>query len=165
MKQLLVTLSLILLCLLCVNAQNRCWGSPEPFRLVYDEAEMLGYADEARVQVGIEQFNGAFGVTLVLYLAPDLCGWSALGFATVLGSDWGVGDAELNNGMVLLISPKREGQAGGIALSVGKGIEDLITDEEAQEVIDVMIPRLKENDWYGAIVEALRSELPKAIQE
>ena len=69
---------------------------------------MLGYADEARVQVGIEQFNGAFGVTLVLYLAPDLCGWSALGFATVLGSDWGVGDAELNNGMVLLISLARE---------------------------------------------------------
>lgn len=165
MKQILVTFSLNLLCLHCVNAQTRCWESPEPFRFVYDEADVLGYADEARVQVGIEQLNAAFGVTLVLYLAPDLCGWSALGFATVLGSDWGVGDAELNNGMVLFISPKREGQAGGIALSVGKGIEDLITDEEAQEVIDVMIPRLKENDWYGAIVEALRSELPKAIQE
>ena len=124
---------------------------------------MLGYADEARIQLGIEQFNGAWGVTLALYLAPDLCGWSALSYATVLGSDWGVGDAELNNGLVLLISPKREGQSGGIALSVGKGIEDLITDEEAQEVIDVMIPRLKENDGYGAISEALQSELPKAI--
>lgn len=163
MKQLFVTLSLILFSLQCVNAQSRCWGSPEPFRFVYDEAEMLGYADEARIQLGIEQFNGAWGVTLALYLAPDLCGWSALSYATVLGSDWGVGDAELNNGLVLLISPKREGQSGGIALSVGKGIEDLITDEEAQEVIDVMIPRLKENDGYGAISEALQSELPKAI--
>jgi len=47
MKQLFVTLSLILFCFLCVNAQTGCWGSPEPFRFVYDEAEMLGYADAA----------------------------------------------------------------------------------------------------------------------
>lgn len=165
MKQ-LVAISLVLLGWSQMGlAQSRCWGSPEPFRMVYDEAEVFDYSDEARIQVAIEQFNHAFDVTLVFYLAPDLCGWSALGFATVLGSDWGVGDAELNNGMVLLISPKREGKSGGIALSVGKGLEALITDEEANGVIDVMIPRLKQNDAYGAILEALQSELPSALQE
>lgn len=164
MKHLLVTFSLNLLCLDCVNAQTRCWETPEPFRFVYDEAKVLGYADEARFQVDIEQFNAAFSVTLVLYLAPDLCGWSALGFATVLGSDWGVGDAELDNGLILLLSPKQEGSPGGIALSVGKGLETVIPDVEAQTIIDEMIPRLKERDWFGAVVHALNVGLPEALR-
>ena len=164
MRQILAGLLLHLLCLSFLNVQTRCWGSPEPFKVVYDDAEVLGYADEARIQVGIEKFNAVYGVTLVLYLAPDLCGWSALGFATVLGSDWGVGDAELDNGMVLLISPRRDGHSGGVALAVGKGIESLVTDDEAQRVIDVMIPRLKEKDWYGAIADVIQSELPFAMQ-
>ena len=164
MKHLLACLAYTFLALIPVSAQDRCWGSPEPFRFVYDEAQLFDFAAEARVQVAIEKFNAAYGVTLVIYLAPDLCGWTALGFATVLGSDWGVGDAESDNGLVLLLSPKREGRSGGIALSVGKGLEEVVSDAEAQVIIDEMIPRLKEEDWYGAVAQALNTGLPAALR-
>ena len=147
------------------QAQHRCWGDPEPFRWVYDEAELLDYSTEARVQVGLEQFNQAYGVVLILYLAPDLCGWSSLGFATVLGSDWGVGDAQLDNGLVMMISPKNEVQSGGVALSVGKGLEMRLTDAEAQGIIDGMIPQLKNKEWYAALVWALNQGLPAALTD
>ena len=164
MKHLLACLAYTFLALIPVSAQDRRWGSPEPFRFVYDEAQLFDFAAEARVQVAIEKFNAAYGVTLVIYLAPDLCGWTALGFATVLGSDWGVGDAESDNGLVLLLSPKREGRSGGIALSVGKGLEEVVSDAEAQVIIDEMIPRLKEEDWYGAVAQALNTGLPAALR-
>ena len=91
-------------------------------------------------------------------------GWSSLGFATVLGSDWGVGDAQLDNGLVMLISPKNEVQSGGVALSVGKGLETKLTDAEAQGIIDGMIPLLKADDWYGAVARALNDGLPEALR-
>ena len=164
MKHQLACLACTFLALIPVSAQERCWGSPEPFRFVYDEAQLFDFAAEARVQVAIEKFNEAYGVTLVIYLAPDLCGWTALGFATVLGSDWGVGDSESDNGLVLLLSPKREGRSGGIALSVGKGLEEVVSDAEAQVIIDEMIPRLKEEDWYEAVAQALNTGLPAALR-
>lgn len=145
--------------------QSKCWIDSESFKMVYDEAGVLDYASEARVQVAVENFNRSHGVVLVVYVAPDLCGWSALGFGTELGSDWGVGDAGLNNGLILVALPKTDGVSGQLALSVGKGLEAKLTDEEAQGIIDDVIPFLKERDWLGGLDEMLNQGLPRALQQ
>lgn len=72
MKQLLATLLALLGWSQMGLAQSRCWGSPEPFRMVYDGAEVFDYSDEAWIQVAIEQFNHAFDVTLLEALQSEL---------------------------------------------------------------------------------------------
>ncbi len=89
-------------------------------------------------------------------------------YASDLGNYWGVGQKDLDNGLLIVFSkPLRK-----VAISTGYGTEKVLTDSICKQIIDsVMIPKFKEDKYYEGIdmgVDAIikiwdSSNVPKVI--
>ena len=74
-----------------------------------------------------------------------------------IGKQWGVGQAEFDNGIVVLIKPKRADEGGEVFIATGYGLEGAIPDAVCKRIIeDEMIPHFRENDYYGGTQAALK---------
>ena len=78
--------------------------------------------------------------------------------AADLGNYWGVGSAEKNNGLVVLLcKPCKQ-----IALGTGTGTELVLTDEVCQEVIKTtIIPEFKKGDFFAGIHNGITELIEK----
>ena len=86
----------------------------------------------------------------------SLNGYSPAQFATELGHKWGVGQKKYDNGVVILIKPKYRNERGKAFISVGYGLEPVITDALAKRIVEnEMIPHFEQNDYYGGISAAV----------
>ena len=93
---------------------------------------------------------------VAVVIVDDLKGMKALDYATALGNKWGVGHKETNDGITIVVKPKKGDAKGETAIATGKGMEKILTNEVCQLIIDQeMIPEFKKNDYGKAIKEAL----------
>ena len=72
-------------------------------------------------------------------------------FATTIHDNWGVGDPECQNGVLLFLSIEDR----HAYISIGKGVEDLLTSGHIQNVIDVMKPYLKSEEYDEALTKGM----------
>ena len=76
-------------------------------------------------------------------------------YATRIGLDWGVGSAQFNNGIVLLVKPKTYDSGGQVFIAVGYGLEGAIPDAYAKRIIEnELIPNFRINDYYTGVEAA-----------
>ncbi|WGD33665.1 TPM domain-containing protein [Olleya sp. YS] len=79
---------------------------------------------------------------------------NALFYATKIGQTLGVGQAEKNNGLLLLIS-KMDRQ---VAFATGYGTEKILTDAVCYDLIEnILIPYFKEDNYFEGVLRALDS--------
>lgn len=127
---------------------------PNPSRLVNDFSGVLGNTQS--MEDTLEQFAKSTSSQIAVVTVNDLQGKEPLYYAMKLGNKWGVGDAKSNNGVIILIKPKKQKSAGKVAISVGTGLERTLTDELCSSIIqNELIPRFKENDYKEAVWNAL----------
>jgi uncharacterized protein len=104
--------------------------------------------DETGAEIGVAVISDLQGITIEEY-------------AVKLFEKWGVGKADKDNGVLLLVSM----QERKVRIEVGYGLEGVITDLEAGNIInDIIVPRFKENDYNTGVydgVYALASEIYK----
>tara|TARA_R110002072_G_scaffold283857_1_gene447528 strand:- start:2935 stop:3525 length:591 start_codon:yes stop_codon:yes gene_type:complete len=74
-------------------------------------------------------------------------------YSTDLANEWGIGNPETDNGLLILFSKNlRE-----IRISTGLGTEKKLTDEICKRVIDeTIVPRFKNEEYYSGIENGLR---------
>ena len=79
-------------------------------------------------------------------------------FATDLSNYWGVGDAEKNNGLtIVMCKPCRK-----IGIATGTGTELILTNEICKNVIDqTIIPKFKNGEFYGGIKKGVTEFIAK----
>ena len=93
---------------------------------------------------------------VAVVIVDDLKGMKALDYATALGNKWGVGHKETNDGITIVVKPKTAEAKGETAIATGTGTEKVLTNEMCQRIIDeTMVPKFKENNYDGAIKDAL----------
>ena len=68
-----------------------------------------------------------------------------------LGNRWGLGRADVDNGVLLLVAAEE----ASVRLEVGTGLEGLLTDERAQAIVTAMIPRFEADLPMDAIETAV----------
>lgn len=113
----------------------------------YLTAEALAEAN--RIALDIRNQTTAEVVTII---TKDLSGEDIDRFAIDLTEKWGIGKADKDNGMLVLISID-DRQAG---IYTGYGVEGIITDSRAGRIRrDFMNPHLKEGDYGKAVTETL----------
>jgi len=67
---------------------------------------------------------------------------------------WGVGKKDKNNGLLIIVSKKRQ----EVRIAMGLGTEKVFSSEESQEVVDnVMIPHLSNGDFAEAVYDGLEA--------
>jgi uncharacterized protein len=79
-------------------------------------------------------------------------------YATDLGETWGVGTAEKNNGLTIVVcNPCRE-----IGIATGIGTELILTDEICKKIInEKIIPEFKNGEFYSGIKKGVLELIEK----
>jgi uncharacterized protein len=131
---------------------------PDPPRLVNDLAGILSTEQVAVLEDSLVQFARQTSNQIVVVTLSSLNGYDPGDMAYRIGESWGVGQKDKNNGIVVLVKPKTGNEKGQVYVSVGYGLEGVIPDALANgKIIDnEMIPRFRENDYFGGIMSGTR---------
>lgn len=141
-------LALFVVCSFSIFAQIP--DRPSPARLVNDMASIFTPEQKAQLEAYLVMIDDSTSNQITVVTVPDLGGMDKAQYATELGEKWGVGDAKLDNGIVILIKPKVDREKGELFIAVGRGLEGAIPDAIANRISDqIMIPYFKQNDYFG----------------
>ena len=130
---------------------------PGPREFLLDEAKLVSPQEGAEIRRLCEQALTEKKVPIIVVTIPSLAsqgagGWPIERYAMNLMAEWGVGWADWNYGMLLLVSPGD--RKARIELG-GSWARD--KDEVAQRVMSEMIvPRFKQGDFGKGILEGVR---------
>ena len=129
---------------------------PVPQRLVNDFASVLSAEQRASLENALVAFDDTTSNQIAVLFVNDLGGLDIAQYAIETGESWGVGGAEHDNGIVMVVKPKTASERGQAFIAVGYGLEGAIPDAVAHRIVDnVMIPRFAENDYYGGVRDAV----------
>lgn len=122
---------------------------PELTGRVVDNAEIISPETEAQLTTQLEALEEQSQRQLVVVTVPSLGDYPIEDYGYQLGRNWGLGDAERNDGALLLVAPnERE-----LRIEVGYGLEGHLTDAYASQIVrNEIVPYFREGDMEGGIV-------------
>jgi uncharacterized protein len=116
---------------------------------VVDEADIIDAGTEAELTQKLEALEQQSQRQLVVVTLPDLQGYDIADYGYQLGREWGIGDAERNDGALLIVAPNER----KVRIEVGYGLEGYLTDAYSALIIqNAILPRFREGDMPGGIV-------------
>jgi uncharacterized protein len=125
---------------------------PLPPRLVNDFSNTLSVSEIQRLENKLVRFNDTTSTQIVIVLVKSLAGYDKAQFADLLGEKWGVGHQGKNNGLVVLVKPKRGNERGEAFIATGYGLEGAVPDAVARRIIDEeMIPEFIQNRYFAGL--------------
>jgi uncharacterized protein len=124
--------------------------SAVPGRIV-DQANLISPAGEAALTATLAALEADTSDQMVVVTLPDLKGEAIEATGLRLGNSFKLGRAELDNGVLLLVAPKER----KVRIEVGLGLEALLTDTRAAEIIQKMLPQFKAQNFEQGIVLAV----------
>ena len=152
-------ISAVALCIAASEALNAIPARPEPARLVNDFAGIFSPGQAMQLERMLTAFDDSTSNQIAVVTVSDLEGYSASGYATQIGLDWGIGAASHDNGVVVLIKPKYGDSYGDVAISTGYGLEGAIPDIYCKRIIDSeMIPHFV-REKYRNLAETVRNSV------
>ena len=144
---LLRTLLLFALALLALPAAAQELP-PRPEGPVYDGANMIDAATEAKLDEELRAYNKATGRAVIVATVPSLDGETVEGYAVKLYETWGIGGEETDEGALLLVAKKEQ----KIRIEVGYGSTPTLTDAMSGRIIrNTITPAFKQGDFSGGI--------------
>lgn len=114
---------------------------------VVDQAEILSPATESEVTSKLAALDAKTSDQLVVVTVPGLGNESIEAFGRRLGNGWGLGSAELDNGVLLIVAPSER----MTRIAVGNGLEGLLTDRRAKKIVEAMVARFKAGDFDSGV--------------
>ncbi len=147
----LIILALWIIAVVALEAQTLL-PRPEPPRLVNDLAGVLSSGEVQALENKLVAFNDSTSNQIAVVIVSDLQGYDRSEFAYKVARDWGVGQGDFNNGLLVLVRPKTATSNGQVFIATGYGLEGAIPDIACADIIDrEIIPRFREDDYYGGI--------------
>ncbi len=148
----------------CGGVRGQAIPQPmSPPRLVNDYAHLFSPEQQRVLEDSLVAFDAATSTQIAVVTVTDLDGWPAAEYATRILEQWGVGNREHDNGVVLLVKPRNRYGRGEAFIAVGYGLEGALPDITTGRIIDdEMIPYLQLDppDYYAAVAagaEAIRA--------
>lgn len=147
-------------------AQAQIPSKPHVEGAVHDFAGLFTKRQAAELNERLVSFADTTSTRVVVVSVLDLGGMEASEFAFELGEKWGVGDAKFDNGVVVLVKPKTEDSYGEVFIAVGYGLEGVLPDAVASQIVNrEMIPHFQQGDIYGGVKAAVDVILPMIAGE
>jgi uncharacterized protein len=142
-----------------VLAQVLQLAGEQPAR-VADRVDMLSPVAEQRLAKRAEALEAATTDQVVIVTVRELGGITIEEFAQTLGNHWGIGRADADNGVLLLAALGER----KLRLEVGCGLENVLPDASAAEIIGKMTPYFQRSDYelgltvgFGEVEARLRA--------
>lgn len=127
---------------------------PELTGRVVDNAELLDASTQSALADTLEAHEQASGEQVVVVTLPGLGGESIEDYGYQLGRAWGIGQAEEDNGALLIVAVEER----RVRIEVGYGLEGRLTDAQSSIIIDrIITPAFRDGNFSTGIVEGTRA--------
>lgn len=132
-------------------AKSNIPARPTPPRLVNDFANVINDTQEQQLEQKLVAFNDSTSTQIAVVTVTSLNGDAPYNFAHEILAQWGVGQKDKDNGVVVLVAPNER----QTFISTGYGVEADLTDARCRRIIEnYMIPQFKEGNYYAGIDDA-----------
>ena len=119
---------------------------------IVDQAGILSPEEEAAIEPKLKDLEERSGIQLVVATVGSLEGQEIEPYANELFRAWKLGEAEKNNGVLLLVAPNER----RVRIEVGYGLEGTLTDALASVIItNAITPRFKAGDFGGGVARGV----------
>jgi uncharacterized membrane protein YgcG len=118
----------------------------QPARVV-DRAQLLDPKAERAIAARSRALEEATTDQLVVVTVPDLGGLTIEQFGLTLGNAWGIGQADYDNGVLLLVAQRER----RLRVEVGCGLEKVLTDARAAGIIEKMTPLFQGGEYQRGV--------------
>lgn len=78
---------------------------PAPRNMVNDSAHLFSSEEEARIEYLLRAYRDSTTREIIVVTVNNFKGYDANSFATELGNQWGIGQRDVNNGVIVLLRP------------------------------------------------------------
>lgn len=115
---------------------------------VYDYVKLLTASQKSSLESKLIRYSDTTSTQIVIAIISSTEGENINYLAANWGEAWGIGDAEKDNGILILLAKDDK----KIAIQNGRGVEYLLTDFQSKRIIErVIIPEFKKGDFYGGL--------------
>ncbi|HRG38980.1 MAG TPA: TPM domain-containing protein, partial [Bacteroidia bacterium] len=141
---------------------------PSPPRLVnnFSGQDFISPGEQQQLEGKLEKFANQTSNQIVIVIVDDLAGYEPYEYATKIGQYWGVGQEKQDNGVVVLIKPKKGSEKGRAFIASGYGLGGAIPDATCKQIVEnELIPNFKKGDNYKGLDEATNVIMKLAVGE
>ncbi len=119
---------------------------------VIDHGDLLSDAKELALAARLEALERDTTDQVVVVTVPDLQGYEIEEYGYQLGRAWGIGQAEKNNGVLLIVAPRER----KVRIEVGYGLEPVLTDALSALIIqNEILPSFREGYFEHGIEQGV----------
>lgn len=124
---------------------------PNPPKLVNDFADILSDGQEESLENKLVAFNDSTSTQIAVVTVESLNGYPIEDFALGILRNWGIGQKEQDNGVLLLVS---EGDRE-VRIETGSGSEGFLTDALSRRIIEnQIVPQFQNGNYFNGINDA-----------
>jgi uncharacterized protein len=119
---------------------------------VNDYGNILSAATETQLDQFLQQLEQTDSTQIAVLTIPSLEGESLEGFSLKVVENWQIGQAETDNGALLLVAVGDR----KIRIEVGYGLEGTLTDLQAGRIIrNVILPKFKQGNFDQGVIDGV----------
>ena len=126
---------------------------PAPQGLVNDYDSLLTAAQYATLNTRLHDYEAVTDRQIAIVTVADIAPYPAvLDYATALGNAWGVGNAQRNDGVVMVVCRP----LSQVAIATGLGAQEALPDSVCTRVLrETLLPRFREGDYFGGMQQGV----------
>lgn len=115
---------------------------------VYDYYHLLSDTEKNDLEQKLIKYSDTTSTQIVVAIISSTQGENINYLGAQWGEKWGIGRAEEDNGILILLAKDDR----KIAINTGYGVEHLLTDAMSKRIIELdIIPYFKQDDYYGGL--------------
>lgn len=153
MKRAIFISALILISIVSCNSLKNQASSVFPERTksssVVDVSKIFSTSENAKLTKKLLQYKNETTREILVVTIDSITPYNdILKYGNDLGNYWGIGQKDLDNGLLIILSkPIRK-----VGISTGLGTEKVLTDSICKQIIDsVIIPKFKKDYYYEGV--------------
>jgi uncharacterized protein len=129
-------------------AQFAIPDKPDLETSVYDYIQLLSSSEKNALEQKLISYSDSTSTQIVVAIIRSTEGENINFLGAQWGQKWGIGQADKDNGILVLLA--RDDRR--IAINTGYGVEDRLTDALSRRIIEnVIIPEFKKGDYYAGL--------------
>jgi uncharacterized protein len=147
-----MTVGLVAALLLYLSAFAFAFDFPALTGRVVDQANIMTPQSRSDIETKLKDLEDKSSIQLVVATVKSLQGSDIETYANELFRTWKLGQAQKNNGVLLLVAPNEH----KVRIEVGYGLEGTLTDALSSVIISsAIVPRFKTGDFSGGITRGV----------
>lgn len=132
---------------------------PEPVGYFFDNTGSVSASTGIAISNEATRLSNGSGPEVAVCIIDSIGNESIESYSMQLAQKWKVGKKGQNNGVILIVAKQQR----KIRIEVGYGLESVLPDSKAGQIIsNVISPRLKAGDWDAGVRGGF-TEIVKAI--